>query len=220
MQQKHSFFSPKPSNDIPVYIMLSGLPCTGKSTWRQKMLSRLNELRIPVTVHSADDLAFVIRDEMNQRHRHSPPLTYADILTTYRPMLENRFKEAVLQSRKQSGVIILDRTYLTTQKRSEVLTLIPSSEVHVLSFTIKNQEAWQENLNKRNDKEAEKKITPEIINYLNKDRSNPELAEGFASTSSCLAVGEVGWEESFNASIESLIALYQQHHSKSSLTLA
>lgn len=42
---------------IPQFIMLSGVPCVGKSTWRAQMMDELNRLDIPVTVLSEDDMA-------------------------------------------------------------------------------------------------------------------------------------------------------------------
>ncbi|MDR3503526.1 MAG: hypothetical protein P4L79_13195 [Legionella sp.] len=42
---------------LPIFIMLSGVSCAGKSTWREHMMQELNRLNIPITVLSADDMA-------------------------------------------------------------------------------------------------------------------------------------------------------------------
>lgn len=75
----------------PIYILLSGIPCSGKSTWRQQMLSQLSRFDIPVTVLSADDIAFRMCEQHNQQQDAGKELHYSDMMTTHRESLEHQF---------------------------------------------------------------------------------------------------------------------------------
>lgn len=137
---------------LPIFIMLSGVPCVGKSTWREQMVQELNRLNIPITVLSADDMAFQMGDELQ--------LSYSDIFAHHRNALEERFKRELLKSRSQSGgFVILDRTYLNAPWRKETLKLINSKSVHIVTFNVMDEQAWRENLKRRNEQNP-KKLSP------------------------------------------------------------
>lgn len=200
MKGKSEFFLPAPNKPL-VYIMLSGLPCTGKSTLRAKMLSIFNKSKIPCTVISGDDIAYKMCNEFNNKLNK---VTYTDICNSHRIALEERYQKAVVDSTKERGVVILDRTYLTLNRRKGTLDLIKNNPVHIVSLTISNRLDWQARLEKRNSIEADKMISQDIIAFLEKDMAPPTKEEGFASVLTCSAVGEPGWEKEFDEIIVEL----------------
>lgn len=210
MQGKYNFFlrhfnSLTTSSEPLVYIMLSGLPCTGKSTWREKIVNILAENGISVLVISSDDIAYTMRDEFNQNNTSSNTITYTDICTTHRAELEERYRKAVVASTTGHDVVILDRTYLTSDRREKVLNLISPNPTHIVSLTIQNESEWEKRLAIRNSSESDKMIDQNIINYLKQGMEPPTKKEGFASVSTCCAVGEPGWENEFDKSITEII---------------
>jgi uridine kinase len=86
----HIIFKPFDPFDKPFFIMLSGLPCTGKTTWRNQVIEKLNSY-VNITVISGDDIAIQLRDNINKLDLQK--LTYMDICNTpkYREQLENIF---------------------------------------------------------------------------------------------------------------------------------
>lgn len=64
---------------FPMYILLVGFPCTGKSTWRKWMQDSLKIRDIPLTVASADDLIYGLRDEINSQPTSEKKRCYADM---------------------------------------------------------------------------------------------------------------------------------------------
>ncbi|MFJ1268843.1 AAA family ATPase [Legionella lytica] len=183
----------------PIFIMLSGAPCVGKSTWRGQMVQELNRLNMPVTVLCADDIAFQMGDELQ--------LSYSDIFAHHRNALEERFKQELLQARRQSGgYVILDRTYLNALWRKETLDLIHSKNVHIVSFSVNDEKAWRENLKHRNEQNPQKNITDKIVEELVNGASPPLKEEGFASIKKCLAISEKGAQATFTHSIRTLLS--------------
>ena len=208
MQQK--FFTQPPQ---PIFIMLSGLPCTGKSTWRSHMLNKLNELKIPVQVISADDMAFQMCDESQSENK----LTYELIFSSaqYRSVLEQRCQDALRASQKQNGgFVILDRTYLTVDKRAAAFKVLSNHKVHIVTFDIHDPLNWKTRLSQRNSENPDKNITPEIIAGLKNGATPPTKSEGFASVIPCCAVGEPDWETRFTNSITTLISLHNTKQSQ------
>lgn len=195
----------------PMFIMMSGVPCSGKSTWSTLMLERLKRLQIPLSILSADDMAFEMCAEYNLAATASNKLTYTDMCTTYRDKLEQRYQAALLQAKQQcKGIVILDRTYLSSRWRTEVLRLIDSTSVHCVTFDVTDKHAWRKNLSKRNKENPDKNITEQIIASLTRYATNPTIHEGFLSVNECGAVGEPGWENAFKQVMTQLI----QHYTK------
>lgn len=208
----HRFFlSNNGSKSDPFFILLSGTPCVGKSTWREHLLSECFVLGIPVYIVSSDDIAFLIRDELNQRITDNPALTYTDICTKHRDIVEHRIKEAIGEARNKTGIIILDRTYLNKAARANILELIKGMPVHALYFKINDEPLWQSNFDKRNDSETDKKIPSTAVKMMTTNSSEPTTEEGFLSVTECLSIGEPDWERIAKETREQFISIYQEH---------
>lgn len=194
----------------PMFIMLSGLPCTGKSTWCMHMLDALNMRHIPVSILSADEMALQMCEEHNSKKSNQDKiLTYTTVCTTHRMQLEERYKAAVhMTCHQHSGIVILDRTYLASRWRTEVLNVIGAKWVHAITFDVTNTANWRKNLKHRNIINPEKNITNKVIASLMRYASPPTTDEGLTSITPCVALGEPGWEHKFQQTITKLINIY------------
>lgn len=196
----------------PLFIMLSGLPCTGKSTWCQHMLDALKSRHIPVSILSADEMALKMCAEHNTLQKNQDKmLTYTSVCTTHRAQLELRYKAALHEAcQQQSGIVILDRTYLSSRWRTEILHIIGTKWVHAITFDVTDTVNWRKNLNLRNTINPEKNITNKVLASLTRHASPPTINEGFSSITSCFALGEPGWEHRFAQTRMKLINIYVQ----------
>src|SRR5476651_2566167 len=124
--QQHGYNLPMKTRQ-PTWIMLSGLPCSGKTTWRGQFLAAATARGLKVRVLSGDELALQLCEEHN---RGLPPEKHLYYNTLFKDptqvaALENKFKEAVIQAKQAPlDFIVLDRTYLTRARRKGVLELI------------------------------------------------------------------------------------------------
>lgn len=210
MMQKPYFFNPNgQSMEKPMVIMLSGLPCTGKSSWRGQFIKAAQAVNLPVHVVCADDLAFQLRDEWNATKPAETPFTYQAICETHRQVLDTRYQDELQKAMGKPGIVILDRTYLTAARRGDVLKLIQSAAVHCVHFVIKDKPAWEKKLKQRNEGEQEKQITDNILDKLGENALLPDIDEGFASVMSCPAVSEENWQDGLKLTIHELITGYQ-----------
>lgn len=191
-------------------IVLSGMPCTGKSTWITQFIAKSKLRGMTVSVISSDAVSYKICDDYNKNAAPSEKLTYATVWNNHRAKIEAAYQAAIEKSKSEGvNVLILDRTHTTVDARAKALKLaqgIPN--IYLLSMQVFNEQAWDEKLQKRNLEEQDKTITPEIIQLLKKGASVPVQAEGFNSIVTCKAIGEPGWEEAFQASIDQMIEAF------------
>ncbi|MFI5343693.1 MAG: AAA family ATPase [Chlamydiales bacterium] len=189
-------------------IILSGLPCTGKSTWGEQFAGKLRGLTVKVI--SSDAISYQICEEYNTDPSREP-LDYASVWRDHRSEIEDRYKSTIDQAKidGSTDIIIFDRTHTTLLARKKVLEFAKGvQEIHLVSFQILNEAAWNDRLEGRNESHPDKKITPAIISILRNDASPPEQAEGFSSICACLSIGELGWEIEFENSINKMIEAY------------
>lgn len=192
-------------------IVLSGLPCTGKSTWSEKFISKAKLNGMSVKVVSSDAISYRICDEHNQKVPAEERLNYATVWKFHRQKIEDTYQADIMMAKSEADVVILDRTHTTFEARAKALKLaegIPS--IHLLSMRILNEKTWNDKLMERNQRETNKLITPEIIGLLKRDASDPAKTEGFHSILACSAIGEPEWEDTFDASIDRLIDAFSK----------
>jgi 2-phosphoglycerate kinase len=191
-------------------VMLSGVPCSGKTTWRTQLVNMLKELNIPTTVISSDEIAIALRDMHNKCNLENP-ISYNDICNQpkYRENLEQKYKAAIINANKQDkGVIILDRTYLAPKWRKLDLDLLKIHPTFAVHFVVNNENAWKERLIKRNEQTPSQTVSFDIIEKLRENSSTPEIKEGFESIISCPAIGEPHWQDTFKNAILKIINYY------------
>ena len=192
-------------------IVLSGLPCTGKSTWSDRFTAKSHLKGWKVKVISSDTISYKICDEYNEKNVNK--LNYTTVWNDHRQEIENQYKSEISKAIKDraADIVIFDRTHTTLTTRSKALQLAQEIEtIYLLSLKILDENAWHEKLKVRNEMSPNKTITPEIIAYLKNGASAPEQSEGFASIFSCSAIGEADWDKGFDDSVEQLLEAYQK----------
>jgi len=213
MQSGPSLFKSNPRHQSldqlqipPLFVMLSGKPCTGKSTWRNQLLNHFDVLKFQaqVKIISSDDLAFKFMDELNNESKSedAKKLTYHDMCNPpYNEKVEAKIKEEILAANQfWRGIVVLDRTFLTPQRRQEVLNLIDKNNpVTVVTFDIHDNKIWHQNLKDRNERNQDTGyiITESIVANLSVGATAPKLEEGFKKIIHCPSIGEEGWQKAF-----------------------
>lgn len=195
------------AKSMPLYIMLSGNPCTGKSTWAEKMSAVLKDLNVRVKILNADDIVFQMRDEHNKDKTPDKHIKYVQVFTIDGNVteFERRFNVLLAETNQwESGVIILDRTYLTPERRDDVMSKIHSDNIHAVYIKINDQEKWRANIVARNASGV--KIVPDhVIQRLTDGAIEPAFDEGFKTITQCVAYGEPNSEEILQTSINTVL---------------
>lgn len=196
----------------PLYIMLSGNPCTGKSTWAAKMVAALKDLDIKVTILNADDIVFQMRDEHNAKHSDKP-ITYVEVFPIPGNVaeFERRFNVLLAETNKwENGVVILDRSYLTPERRDDVMSKIHSDNIHAVVIKLHDPVNWRAKIIARNAL-GEKIVPDHAIQRLTDGAVAPTFAEGFKTITSCVAYGEPDSEEILQKSIATVFEIVKQY---------
>ncbi len=187
-------------------IVLSGLPCTGKSTWSDRFIAKSKLNGLSVRVISSDTISYQICDEYNKHNREQ--LNYATVWNHHRQEIEDKYQSEIDQVKAGNNVdvVIFDRTYTTIEARAKALQLANGIQrVHLLSMQILNETSWNNNLLERNKNLPNKTITQAILDKLKSGATPPAETEGFHSIVRCPAIGEPGWENVFESSIDEMI---------------
>jgi predicted kinase len=196
-------------------IMLVGLPCSGKSTFRklfQEESLRRGITPDTLTIISADDALFELRDTLNKQNLSATPLTYLSLFQDqYVQMRSEKFNHlntVLSQAQKEAKIVIIDRTNLKKALRRSIQDLIAPNPIHLVYFKTTNFSAWEERLARRN--EQDEKIVPlKVAEDFRKNAEEPTLAEGFSSITTCCPIGEEGWHEEFKNAIAVLLDTYE-----------
>lgn len=204
-----TMFANKEMTDLPMYILLVGFPCTGKTTWRQWMQDALAAHDIPLTVASADDLIYALRDEINSQPVTEQKLCYADMFFSgHMKVVRERF-DAILHSAKKrkNGMVIIDTTNLNPALRKKLTGEINSNNVHALYFRIQDIAHWKMQLKQRNQT-SEQIIPADCIEKMEQNFKEPDETELFHSVSVCPSIGEPDWKNNFHHFIGVFIEKY------------
>jgi len=202
-------FSNKETTDLPIYILLVGFPCAGKTTWRQWMQDALRIHDIPLTVASADDLTYALRDEINSQSASEKKLCYADMFFSgHMKVVRERFDTILHAAKnKKNGMVIIDTTNLNPELRKKLIRETNSNNVHALYFRIQDAGSWKMRLLERNQS-SEQIIPADCIEKMEQNFKEPDESELFRSVSVCPAIGEPAWENNFHYFIDVFIEKY------------
>lgn len=105
-------------NTRPRYIMLVGLPASGKTTFRID----LNEL---AKVTSGESYVVLSTDDYIEQFSAKKQMTYSDVFKYAIPEAELLMKERMKSAMEHGLSIIHDQTNLTRKKREAILSQIP-----------------------------------------------------------------------------------------------
>lgn len=146
------------------FIMMIGMPCSGKSTFISQFVHSLGLQKFVVL--STDDIIEARAKELNKTYNE----IWSDEIKSATVEMNNQLKQAIMDGKD----IIWDQTNLTQKSRKSKINLIPS-DYSKLAFYV---EASLETCLSRNVRPG--KIIPEnIIRNMHATIKPPELSEGF-----------------------------------------
>jgi predicted kinase len=146
-------------------IVLVGPPCTGKSTFRQRLKQDFEFMPI-----SSDDYI----EEAARRHN----TTYSKI---FEHAVSNATKQAELDAKlalDSSLDVVWDQTNLTEKKRKKILDKFDNYVKICVYFEIEDSFEWMKRLYHRAGAEG-KYIPYHIIDGMNRTYQHPVYSEGF-----------------------------------------
>jgi len=151
----------------PKIYVLIGLPGSGKSTWRNKLLSSTDE-----------DFAIVSSDDFIDSMAEKEGKTYTEVFDKYigaaSKHIKDEFKKAVAQNKS----IIYDRTNMSQKSRRGILAQLPKYyEKIAVDFQVSDGEL-KRRLEAR-EEETGKGIPAHVIKSMSSSYNAPTKAEGF-----------------------------------------
>ena len=152
---------------MPTYIMLIGLPASGKSTWAADHMAKNPEMDFQVV--STDNIIEekAVLDGLTYGAAHKKNIGFAI------DEMERRFRQHV----KNGNNIIHDQTNLTVETRKKHLSKVKGYVKLAVQFTI-GEDKWRRQFEKRKAKTG-KDIPEFIINNMTKAFEFPTAQEGF-----------------------------------------
>ena len=147
---------------MPIYIMLIGVPASGKSTWVRKNAS-------PNTVIASSD-------DYIDAQAAAAGKTYSEVFGQHVKAAAQHVDQTVAQAVKLGKDIIHDQTNLTVKSRKIKLAAIPDNyEKIAVVFATPSSDEWRKRLNSR----PGKTIPHNILLGMQSSMQLPTVDEGF-----------------------------------------
>lgn len=151
----------------PEIIVLIGLPGSGKSTWRDKMLNQSH----------ADYIVISSDDEIEQLAK-ADGTDYSSGFKKYigkaTAISKQKFKKAVNNNKN----IIWDQTNLTPKKRKSIISQVPDHYKKIaVAFEVTQDEL--DNRLKQREQDTGKHIPPDVMKNMANSYIPPTKEEGF-----------------------------------------
>ena len=150
----------------PKIYVLTGAPCSGKSTWINKFLSSQKE-----------DYKIISSDNILEEFASEEGITYAQSWQKYigraTAMMKQDFRQAVLDNSN----IICDQTNMTPKKRKSLIGNLGNYEKIAVIFDCDTKTLFERN--KKRMETTGKFVPEEIILNMLKQYQTPTKAEGF-----------------------------------------
>jgi len=197
-------------------IVLSGLPCVGKTTWPKSFTCKEQSqiVGLKVEVLNIDTSAYEICDEINRdlgclKRQTSDttaeslkgscreegifePLTYNELWQTNSESIFEIFHKNISDAMLRDSIVVIDHVYMATESRLDVRRVImntsPSTVTACVYFPVKNEQAYFEKLEERNLCKPNKQISKGLIDFLKVGSSPPITDEGFSRVWCCPSV--------------------------------
>lgn len=157
----------KDENQQPEIIVLIGLPGSGKSTWKEKMLSKAGS---DYTVISSDDII----EDFAEKEGKSYTKVFDKYIGRASKMAKQKFNEAI----KNHENVIWDQTNLSEKKRRGILSQVPDGYKKIAVAFEVNDEELKRRLDKRAS-ETGKEIPDHVLKNMAQSYQPPSESEGF-----------------------------------------
>lgn len=152
---------------MPKYIMLIGLPGSGKSTWIKNFLKNEKEKYVVI---SSDDII----EELGNLEG----LNYKEAFSKYASIAMKEMYRRLKAAITNKANIIHDQTNLNVKSRRDKLSLLtPDYEREAIVFSVSEKEL-KNRLDKR-EKETGKHIPDQVIKSMKNSFQAPTKEEGF-----------------------------------------
>lgn len=148
------------------YIMLSGLPASGKSTLREELQKKWPLVIKPVVISS---------DDFIEDFAKGCGLTYTEVFPKIIAEAAFQTKENFRKAISEKRHIIHDMTHLSVKSRKRNLDLLNDDYLKICIYTCVDEEERQKRMLQR----TEKFIPPEIDQNMRNSWEVPRRYEGF-----------------------------------------
>ena len=150
----------------PEFIMLIGLPGSGKSTYIQTLIEK----------NPDKNYAILSSDDILTAWGEAEGLNYPESFRKFSKQADKTFKISVRQSLNDRKNIIIDKTSLTPKSRAKNLNQVPSDyKTKAIVFEV-DPEELEHRLNKR-AAETGKFIPPKVIEQMIQSYQRPTKSE-------------------------------------------
>jgi predicted kinase len=145
--------------------MLVGLPCTGKSTFRQRLKQDFEFLTI-----SSDDYI--------ESWGRAKGKTYSEVFPDYVKDATHRIEEDARVAKIKELDVVWDQTNLTVSKRKKILDKFDNYVKICVHFEIDVHLEWMRRLYRRAGEEG-KYIPFHVLESMDRSSEYPQYSEGF-----------------------------------------
>lgn len=156
----------KATDISPEFIMLVGLPGSGKSTYIDKLLSQNSDKYFVVL--SSDNILSAMAD--------AEGLTYAEAFNQYAGQADKKFKIQFRQAKNDKSNIIIDRTNLTVKGRNKFLSQLPK-EYHTKAIIFGVDRAELDRRLQKREIETGKHIPKHVVDNMEQSYVEPTASE-------------------------------------------
>lgn len=156
----------KTTDISPEFIMLVGLPGSGKSTYIDKLLSQNSDKHFVVL--STDNILSAMAD--------AEGLTYAEAFNQYAGQADKKFKIQFRQAKNDKSNIIIDRTNLTVKGRNKFLSQLPK-EYYTKAIIFGVDRAELDRRLQKREIETGKHIPKHVVDNMEQSYVEPTASE-------------------------------------------
>lgn len=151
--------------DAPVFVMMAGLPGSGKSTYARKILAP----RFNASIYSSDKII--------EEHAAATGKTYEDVFREFYSEAKRRYFEQLQKALADRKNVIVDRTHLDAANRKPPLDLVPKHYRKLCYIIVPIK---PDVLHERQKLHRQDKIIPlEVLESMYENYRMPKDSEGF-----------------------------------------
>ena len=156
----------------PMYVMLIGIPCSGKSTFIEQLKKSVTDFDSYFVIASTDKLIDIEAQKQG--------ITYSAVFDTLNhKVLAMQMKSEIHEAIASEKSIIHDQTNLSVKSRSAKLSSVPGTYIKIaLNFNV-DDKILAERMTKR-EKSTVKIIPPYVMKSMVASYFPPSKNEGFS----------------------------------------